>query len=97
MAGLVILQPAGNKGGREHYLDTVAKPVKFNNYQSIIDPKLYQELLDAHPSGEAAVWGIVPGKAPGNIKKWQRISAGDLVLFAADKKINSFWDSQLTV
>ena len=90
MAGLVILQPAGNKGGREHYLDTVAKPVKFKTYQSIIDPKLYQKLLNAHPSGDAAVWGIVPGKAPGNIKKWQRISAGDLVLFAADKKITSY-------
>ena len=90
MAGLVILQPAGNKGGREHYVDTVAKPVQFKNYESIIDSNLYKQILITHPSGEAAVWGVVPGKAPGNINKWQRISSGDLVLFAADKKITSY-------
>ncbi len=90
MAGLVILQPAGNKGGREHYVDTIETPVRFQEFKSILDSKLYAQLFEAHPSGEAAVWGVVPGKASGNIKKWQRISTGDLVLFSADKKINSY-------
>ena len=90
MAGLVVLQPAGNKGGREHYVDTIEKPVEFQNFHSLIDPKIFAALVQAHPSGKAAVWGVVPGKSPGNINKWNRISAGDLVLFAADKRIRSY-------
>jgi len=90
MAGLVVLQPAGNKGGREHYVDTIEKPVQFQNFQSYIDPKLYELLLSAHPSGEAAVCGVVPGKSPGNANKWGRLSKGDLVLFAANKRIQSY-------
>jgi putative restriction endonuclease len=101
MAGVVILQPAGNKGAREHYLDTIANPVKFENYQSFIDSNLYRQLLESHPSGDAPVWGVVPGKSSrnskegvnqllGNVTKWNRISQGDLVLFAADKRITSY-------
>lgn len=90
MAGLVVLQPAGNKGGREHYLNTIANPVKLENYRGSIDTELYKKLLAIHPSGKAAIWGVVPGKPPGNVNKWQRISSGDLVLFSADKKIYSY-------
>ena len=90
MAGLVILQPAGNKGGREHYVDTIETPVSFQEFKSIIDSKLYAQLLEVHPSGEAAIWGVVPGNSLGNVTKWQRISKGDLVLFSADKKIHSY-------
>ena len=28
---LVILQPAGNQGGREHYVDTIEKLVKIDD------------------------------------------------------------------
>lgn len=90
MAGQVILQPAGNKGGREHYVDTIETPVSFQEFQSILDSKLYAQLFEAHPSGEAAIWGVVPGNSPGNVNKWQRISEGDLVLFSADKRIHSY-------
>lgn len=90
MAGLVVLQPAGNKGGREHFVDTIEKPVEFQDFQSLIDPKLFGLLHQAHPSGKAAIWGVVAGKSPGNVNKWNRISEGDLVLFAADKRIHSY-------
>jgi len=90
VAGLVVLQPAGNKGGREHYVDTIETPVRFQEFKSILDAKLYTQLIEAHPSGEAAIWGVVPGNSPGNVNKWQRISKGDLVLFSADKRIHSY-------
>ena len=35
------------------------------------------------------MWGVVPGKSDVNVGKWNRISVGDVVLFAADKKITS--------
>ena len=100
MAGLVILQPAGSKEAQEHYEATIASPVEFQRYKSVIESSLYETLITSHPTGEASVWGVVPGKPPnrsnsvyllpGNILKWERISAGDLVLFAANKKIFSY-------
>lgn len=86
---LVILQPAGNQGGREHYVDTIEKLVKIDDYQSYVDPRVFRALKEAHPSGEAGMWGVVSGKGDVNKHKWDRISIGDLVLFAADKKIKS--------
>jgi hypothetical protein len=35
------------------------------------------------------MWGVVPGQKDVNVGKWNRISVGDVVLFAADKKITS--------
>ena len=86
---LVILQPAGNQGGREHYVDTVEKPVVISDCQSYVDPRVYRALQDAHPIGKAGMWGVVAGKGDVNVGKWNKISVGDLVLFAADKKIHS--------
>jgi hypothetical protein len=43
----------------------------------------------SHPSGFAGMWGVVPGQKDINVGKWNRISIGDVVLFAADKKIQS--------
>ena len=100
MAGLVILQPAGSKEAQEHYEATIARAVEFQKYKSVIESSLYETLITSHPTGEASVWGVVPGKPPnrsksdyllpGNILKWERISPGDLVLFAANKKIFSY-------
>lgn len=90
MAGLVILQPAGNKGGREHYVDTIENTVNLEKFQSLIDAKVYSQLIESHPTGFAAIWGVVPGNSSGNFNKWQRISRGDLVLFAADKRVQSY-------
>ena len=86
---LVILQPAGNQGGREHYVDTVENLVKIADCNSFVAPQIQQLLETAHPSGLAGMWGVVPGQRDVNVGKWNRISVGDVVLFAADKKIRS--------
>lgn len=90
MAGLVVLQPAGNKGGREHYVDTIENLVNLSKYEYLLDEKTFAELSMAHPDKHAAIWGVVPGQSSGNYSKWNRISAGDVVLFSADKKIHSY-------
>lgn len=86
---LVILQPAGNQGGREHYVDTIENQVEIQSCAPYVAPQVLRNLKTAHPNGAAGMWGVVPGKKDVNIKKWERISVGDLVLFAADKKIKS--------
>ena len=86
---LVILQPAGNQGGREHYVDTVENLVDISSCSSLVAPQVQRVLEIAHASGFAGMWGVVPGQNDVNIGKWNRITVGDVVLFAADKKIRS--------
>jgi hypothetical protein len=86
---LVILQPAGNQGGREHYIDTVANLVEISACAPYVAPQVQRLLEAAHPNGKAGMWGVVPGQKDVNVGKWNRISVGDVVLFAADKKITS--------
>jgi len=85
----VILQPAGNQGGREHYVNTVESLVKIIDCEPYFGPSEFQRLQDSNPTGEAGMWGVVAGKGEVNVSKWKKISVGDLVLFAADKKIHS--------
>ena len=85
----VILQPAGNQGGREHYVDTVENLVDIKSCAPYLAPQDQEILTIAHPDGKAGMWGVVPGKNDVNVGKWNRIAVGDVVLFAADKKITS--------
>jgi hypothetical protein len=86
---LVVLQPAGNQGGREHYVDTIENLVDISSCSPFVAPQVQRMLEISHPSGFAGMWGVVPGQKDVNIGKWNRISVGDVVLFAADKKIRS--------
>lgn len=86
---LVILQPAGNQGGREHYVDTIENLVSIKSCEAYVAPQVFRMLKDTHPSGKAGMWGVVTGKGDINVKKWEKIGIGDVVLFAADKKIKA--------
>jgi len=86
---LVILQPAGNQGGREHYVATVENLVEISACTPFVAPQVQRLLEAAHPNGKAGMWGVVPGQKDVNVGKWNRITVGDVVLFAADKKIRS--------
>ncbi len=81
----IILQPSGNKGGREHYRDTISSPVAFRDYEALFGAERIE--LDAlFPHGTAAMWGVTPGKTKANYTKWDRAQPGDIVLFAASKR-----------
>jgi len=85
----VVLQPSGSQGGREHYIDTIENLVDVASCAPFVAPPIQQALEVAHPSGKAGMWGVVGGKRNANVSKWDRVSVGDLVLFAADKKIKA--------
>jgi hypothetical protein len=85
----VIIQPAGNKGGREHYVDTIARPVPLDIILKHAPSHLRNSIVEAFPGDAAAVWGVTPGSNGVNSNKWKRIVAGDVALFAQDKMIRS--------
>ena len=86
MSSLVVLQPAGNQGSRQHYADTVAKQVEIKFCEPYLAPQVFRKLLEIHPTGLAAMWGVVPGASEVNRRKWERMSEGNVVLFSSDKK-----------
>lgn len=87
MSDVVVLQPAGNQGGREHYVDTVANLVGIDSCEPYVAPQILRKLSELHPNGKAAMWGVIPGKM--NTGKWEKIGPGNLVLFSADGYIHT--------
>jgi hypothetical protein len=83
----IALQPSANKGSRKHYADTIKNLVPTKLIKSYAPTEVQGVIDDAFPEGEAAVWGVTPGKDGGNFKKWSSLGTGDLVLFAKNKKL----------
>jgi len=89
MSSFVVLQPAGNQGGREHYKDTVANLVSLQDCQEFLTAEIFRNLSQLHPEGQAGMWGVVPGAGDVNKRKWEKMTEGSLVLFSADGKIHT--------
>lgn len=89
MGNLVVLQPTGNQGSRQHYADTVANLVEIKSCEPYLGPQVFHKLLEIHPTGMAAMWGVVPGVSEVNRRKWERMSEGNVVLFSSDRKIHT--------
>ena len=80
----VIIQP---RGPEANYVSTVEQPVKFGDYADLIPQTTLSELRRCFPSGEAAMWGIRPGRKNGpNQREYGKIRVGDTVLFYADSR-----------
>ncbi len=77
----LILQPAGNKDGREHYVDTIQNMVDTSIIKAF-QPNLASEIDRLYPNGKAPVWGVTPGKNNVNKNKWDRIGRGDVTVFS---------------
>jgi MoxR-like ATPase len=77
----VIIQPAGNQGGREHYRDTIEKPVPLDRIAPRVGASVHQQLTELFPSRAIATWGVTPGANQVNERKWERIADGDVALF----------------
>lgn len=85
----VILQPAGNDGARQHYVDTIENPVSIASIEKYLETEQRRNLELSFPTGLVYFWGLTPGQSGVNIGKWEKITQGDVVLFARDKKIYS--------
>lgn len=76
----VIVQPAGNAGGREHYEDTIANPVDLGRITSQLDEATARRVLTRFGK-PVAVWGVTSGGNDANAAKWRKIQEGDVALF----------------
>lgn len=84
---LIILQPFGDKDGQKHFMDTVEMKVPIDTMKKFIAEPMLSAVKSYYSSNEVAAWGVTPGVNDVNIKKWNRVQPGDLVLFSANKKI----------
>ncbi|MFJ3841856.1 hypothetical protein ACWGHM_34640 [Streptomyces sp. NPDC054904] len=83
------MQPASRsqKVVKKHYEDTIANPVAFEQYAHLLEPDVLDQLKQLFPSGQAQMWGIVPGQREVNVAHVKKMSAGDWVFFTGDKKL----------
>jgi hypothetical protein len=79
---LIVFQPAASPAARRNFTKTISSPVEF-----LAEPLLSDEqkdgLLRAHPDGRAALWGVAPGRSAQIKDEWEKLAAGDVVLFFA--------------
>ncbi|MER5866125.1 hypothetical protein [Kitasatospora sp. NPDC002040] len=85
----IVMQPArrSEKDVNQHYLDTIASPVVFDDHADLLDPDVLARLKQLFPGGSAQMWGIVPGKKEVNVSKVKKMAPGDFVFFSGDKRL----------
>jgi len=77
----VILLPAGGPAALEHYRRTIQTPVRLPRVAPLLSAAEGAALSALFPDGLLRVWGVTPGSANRNQKKWDRFEPDDLVLF----------------
>lgn len=83
----IILQPAGNPDGREHYNDTIENQVDLKDISNFLSQEEIEDLSNIYNNGKCSIWGVTSGG--NNFTKWQKIEKGDVTLFSRDGAIYS--------
>ena len=79
----IMLQPAGeNSGAYDHYVHTIENPVHIETIKPYVDKETYIKIQEQYPNGQVYVWGVKSGKNDKTKKQWDKISRGDIILFA---------------
>ncbi|MHA7278887.1 hypothetical protein ACX80H_03950 [Arthrobacter sp. MDT2-2] len=84
---LVIVQPAGNREGKRNYAKTVESPISLTATQQHLSAGDQEQLAILHPSGAVPVWGTTRGERGQMESRWNRITAGDVVLFTGGNRV----------
>jgi hypothetical protein len=56
----LILQPAGDPYARQHYADTVARPVPMEVLAKYLPPEDVEPLRAGHGDAAVPTWGVTP-------------------------------------
>ena len=78
----IVLQPTANADGRAHYRQTIENLVPRRTWSKHASKEVTEALELRFPDGNIPFWGVTPGTKLANSKKWSRMGAGDIVLFA---------------
>lgn len=79
----VVLQPYGEADDEEHFINSINKPRKIDEFIGFCSDEEIEFLKRTYPSDGVCVWGILPGEK--NEPSWNSINAGDIVLFNRNK------------
>jgi hypothetical protein len=77
----VVLQPAGGSAAMQHFDKTILRGVSMPTVTPFISPLDVRSLEAAYPDDIARAWGVTPGEALRNKKKWVKLEPSDVVLF----------------
>lgn len=83
----VVLQPSASASSLKHFKDTVQSPVSLDDVVPLLDAPDLAALRRAHPNGLAQMWGAKTGERLQQIPKWQRMVAGDYIMFAGQGRL----------
>jgi hypothetical protein len=83
----VILQPAGSGPASKHFNNTILNTVSLRRCAEFISAPDVAELAAVYGREGARVWGVTPGDAFRNKKKWDLIDPGDAVLFCGKGEV----------
>jgi hypothetical protein len=83
---LVILQPAGGDG-ETNFDNTINKPMELKKIIPFLNKKDADLVSSYYENGLVPIWGVTAGSKDINLHKWERIRAGDIVLFTANMRI----------
>jgi hypothetical protein len=72
-----VLAPAGT-----HYADSIESPVPMDRLARFLEPGDVVRLREIYADRPVPTWGVTPGGRGTNVRKWQRIVPGDVVLMA---------------
>ncbi len=86
----VILQPAGSGDAADHFKNTILKSVSLHRCAEFISAPDVAELATIYGRDGARVWGVTPGEAFRNRKKWELIDPGDAVLFCGKGEVFAY-------
>lgn len=86
----VILQPTGNKDAREHYIDTLVRPVDILRIKPFVSQEEFNHLKELYPNGLVPTWGVTAGVKNVNANKWGNIQPADVTFFSANKVLYSY-------
>ena len=77
----VILQPCADPVAFDHFQDTIEADIATHKIRKFIAENDWKSIRQFYPNGNCRIWGIEP-KSGINVKKWQRIRAGDEAFFS---------------
>jgi hypothetical protein len=86
----VILQPAGGTNAADHFNKTIRRRVPLSHIRRFVSADDAAELAAVYGTEGARVWGVTPGDAFRNKKKWERLDPGDAVLFCGKGEVFAY-------
>lgn len=85
----IILQPCGNVVARKNYEKTISSYVNLADIKCYLSAAQTELISNNCPDGKVHIWGVEDRDNFRNFKKWQRINAGDVAIFAWEKVLRS--------